>query len=401
MENQFTIINGVIITPNEIIQNGFITIEDKKITAIGFMSQFEYDELVHQNLIDAHEQYVLPGIIDIHTDALDAEIIPRPGADIPINVAFRELERKMNGCGYTTVYHSLHLGYKSAEYGSRSKYSRKQVFDTIFKAIKGDTLINNKIHLRFEITGVDAYDQCIDFIDRGYIEMLSVMDHTPGQGQHSKDHFIQMCMKYGKSEAEANADFEEKTNRPNIKGKKLEQLLELAIQKGIAVASHDDDTIHKIDEMQSLGVTICEFPINMETALYANKQNMHVVGGASNILRGGSLSGNLNIKDAILNGSVTSICSDYYPPAILHSIFKLFFEHDLPLYETVKLATLNPAIAVGIDSYTGSIEIGKDADLILVKLIENIPFVTKSFVKGRKTLEIPHYINYNEVSNII
>ena len=90
----------------------------------------------------------------------------------------------------------------------------------------------------------------------------------------------------------------------------------LFMQKGISVASHDDDTIEKIDEMSALGVSICEFPINMETAAYAKENNMHVVGGASNVLRGGSLTGNLNIKDAILNGYVTSLCSDYYPPAI-------------------------------------------------------------------------------------
>jgi alpha-D-ribose 1-methylphosphonate 5-triphosphate diphosphatase len=134
----------------------------------------------------------------------------------------------------------------------------------------------------------------------------------------------------------------------------------------------------------------------MPTAAYAKEQNMHVIGGASNVLRGGSLTGNLNIKEAILNGYVTSLCSDYYPPAILHSIFKLYFENDIPLVDCVKLATLHPAIAVGIDHYTGSLTIDKDADIILVKLIDNIPTVTKSFVKGRKTLEIPHYISYNE-----
>jgi alpha-D-ribose 1-methylphosphonate 5-triphosphate diphosphatase len=123
--------------------------------------------------------------------------------------------------------------------------------------------------------------------------------------------------------------------------------------------------------------------------------------GASNVLRGGSLTGNLNIKDAILNGHVTSLCSDYYPPAILHSIFKLYFENDLSLIDTVKLATLNPAKAVGIDHYTGSLEIGKNADIILVKIIENIPTVTKSYVNGRKTLEIPHYISYNENSLLV
>ena len=399
MENCFTLVNGKIVTPTHYIENGFISIVGKKIIAIGSMDQFEYDPIMEEAIIDAHQQYILPGIIDIHTDALEAEIIPRPGADMPINVAFRELERKMNGCGFTTVYHSLHLGYKTAEYGSRSKYTRQQVYDTIFKAMNGDTLINNKIHLRFEITGVDAYDQCIDFINKGYIQMLSVMDHTPGQGQYTKKVFMEVSLKNGKTEEQAILDYEEKTSRPNIKGEKMNQLIQLASQKGIAVASHDDDTIEKIDEMKALGVSICEFPINMPTAAYANQQNMHVVGGASNVLRGGSLTGNLNIKDAILNGHVTSLCSDYYPPAILHSIFKLYFEHDLTIMECVNLATLNPAKAVGIDSFTGSIEVGKDADLILVKLIDNIPTVTKSFVQGRKTLEIPHHISYNEINH--
>ena len=401
MENCFTIANGKIITPTDIIENGFISVVGNKIVAIGNMDDYDYDPNLEEDIIDAHGQYILPGIIDIHTDALEAEIIPRPGADMPINVAFRELERKMNGCGFTTVYHSLHLGYKTAEYGSRSKYTRQQVYDTIFKAMNGDTLINNKIHLRFEITGVDAYDQCIDFINKGYIQMLSVMDHTPGQGQYTKKVFMEVSMKNGKTEEQAIQDFEEKTSRPNIKGDKMNQLIQLAIQKGIAVASHDDDTIEKIDEMKALGVSICEFPINMQTAAYANEQNMHVIGGASNVLRGGSLTGNLNIKDAILNGHVTSLCSDYYPPAILHSIFKLYFEHDLTLVDTVKLATLHPAVAVGIDHYTGSLSIGKDADLILVKLIDNIPTVTKCFVKGRKTLEIPHYISYNENAYLV
>jgi len=138
----------------------------------------------------------------------------------------------------------------------------------------------------------------------------------------------------------------------------------------------------------------------MQTAIYAHEQNMHVVGGASNILRGGSLTGNLNIKEAVLKGVVTSICSDYYPPAILHSIFKLYKEHAIELTEAVKLATLHPAKAAGIDAYTGSLEIGKDADLIIVKMIDDTPAVTKCFVKGRKTLEIPHTVSYNEIKEL-
>ena len=168
MENRFIITNGKIVTPDTMIENGFISVSGKKIISIGAMEDFDQCSNLDEYIIDAHQQYILPGIIDIHTDALEAEIIPRPGADIPINVAFRELERKMNGCGFTTVYHSLHLGYRTAEYGSKSKYPRQQVYDTIFKSMNGDTLINNKIHLRFEISGVESYDQCLEFINKGY-----------------------------------------------------------------------------------------------------------------------------------------------------------------------------------------------------------------------------------------
>jgi len=207
----------------------------------------EYNASTHlkEVVYDAEQQYVLPGIIDIHTDALEAEIIPRPGADMPIKVAFRELERKMNGCGFTTVFHSLHLGYKTAEYGSKSKYSRQHVYDTIFKLLNGDTLINNKIHLRFEITGVDAFEQCLNFINQGYVHLLSLMDHTPGQGQYTKEVFLETTIKNGKTAELALMEYEEKISRPNIKGEKMEQLIQLALNKGIPIASHDDDTVEK------------------------------------------------------------------------------------------------------------------------------------------------------------
>jgi len=94
MENNFTIANGKIVTPNDIIENGFITIVGNKIVAIGHMDEYDFDPNLEEDIIDAHQQYILPGIIDIHTDALEAEIIPRPGADMPINVAFRELEKR-------------------------------------------------------------------------------------------------------------------------------------------------------------------------------------------------------------------------------------------------------------------------------------------------------------------
>jgi alpha-D-ribose 1-methylphosphonate 5-triphosphate diphosphatase len=175
-------------------------------------------------------------------------------------------------------------------------------------------------------------------------------------------------------------------------------MIKLAKEKGLAVASHDDHTIEKVDYMIKMGVDICEFPITMEVAKYATSLGQYVIGGASNILRGGSLTGNLNMTDAVLEGAIDSLCSDYYPSAIIHSIFKLHQKHGLGLSEAVNLATLNPAKAVGIDSDTGSIEKGKDADLILVKLIDDLPMVTHTIVKGKIAVQTPEEITYNELS---
>ena len=389
----FIITNATVVTPGEVLTNTSVMVENGIITRIAQWMDEKYASAV----IDAEGGIVMPGIIDIHTDAMDAEIVPRTGADIPIVIAFRELERKMSGCGFTTVYHSMHLGYNAAETHSRSKYTREEVFETVHNASKSSTLLNNKIHLRFELSGVSAYKTCFELMDKGCIDLLSVMDHTPGQGQITKEYAIEFIMKSAKkSRDEAIKDLEDRANDPIIAGKELEALIKHARDLHIPVASHDDDSIEKVDYMHNLGVNICEFPINMETAQHAAKIGMHVIGGASNILRGGSLSGNLSMKEAVINGSVDSLCSDYYPPAIIHSVFKLYLEEGLPLNEAVNLATLHPAKAAGIDHHTGSLATGKDADLLLVKLLDGIPMVTHTFVRGHLVAQASNQLGYNE-----
>jgi alpha-D-ribose 1-methylphosphonate 5-triphosphate diphosphatase len=392
----FIINNATVVTPYEVLYNTSLLVEHGIITHIAP----QIDEKYAATTIDAEGAIVMPGIIDIHTDAMDAEIVPRTGADIPISVAFRELERKMSGCGFTTVYHSMHLGYVMASLHSRSKYSREEVFETVYNASKGSTLLNNKIHLRFELTGVNDYERCFELMDKGYIAMLSVMDHTPGQGQVRKEWFIEFSKKTGKTEAEAEAAFEEQISLPKIEGERLEAMINHAKKLHIPVASHDDDTVDKVNYMHSLGINICEFPITMETAKRATELEMHVVGGASNILRGGSLSGNLSMKEAVLQGVVDTLCSDYYPPSIIHAVFKLYNENNMPLHEAVNLATLHPAKAAGISNHTGSIETGKDADLLIVKLIDNLPMVTHTMVRGNLVAQASNKINYNEETKL-
>ena len=110
---------------------------------------------------------------------------------------------------------------------------------------------------------------------------------------------------------------------------------------------------------------------------------MHVLGGSTNFLRGSSLTGNLSMSDAINAGVLDGFCSDYYPPSMLHAVFKLWQSGLRTLPESVAMATLNPARAVGIDQGTGSIEAGKAADLILVELNNGQPKVRHAFVEGK------------------
>jgi alpha-D-ribose 1-methylphosphonate 5-triphosphate diphosphatase len=373
------IYNARVVTPTQILENGFVRIDNDKITDIGEnLTGYQPDD----ETLNANGQLLLPGLIDIHTDAIDNEISPRRRADFPIEVAFRELERRMSGCGITTVYHSMYLGYEAAEKNKDSKYSRREVFETIYKLAQQSTLINNRIHLRFELTGIYAFETALDLIERGMIDLLSVMDHTPGQGQTSEDNFLKYMAREGMTAEQARQKLAELQATPRLSGEPFDRLIATAQVRGTAVASHDDDTAQKVDEMYALGIRICEFPVSMEAAKRANELKMSVIGGAANVLRGGSLSGNLGVEDAIRAGYIDSLCSDYYPPAILHSVFRLANNGALTLPEAVNTATLNPAKAVGIANKTGSIEVGKQADLLLVSLADGIPLATHTFVNG-------------------
>jgi alpha-D-ribose 1-methylphosphonate 5-triphosphate diphosphatase len=382
--NSLLISNAQVVTPYGTIPNGSVWIEGGQIRQAGVVTD---PAAITGKRIDAGGAYVMPGIIDMHTDAMDAEIVPRPGADIPVEVAFRELERKMCSCGITTVFHSLHLGYESAETQSRSRYSRADIFRKVYAAANQPTLIRNRIHLRFELSGVKAYAQCLELIREGYIHLLSVMDHTPGQGQFNKDKFREHMLAQGKTESQYHEELQLRSSRPRVEGEQLENMVRVALDHGLPVATHDDDSVEKVDAALAMGISICEFPINLETARYASKMGMHVAGGASNILRGGSLSGNLDMTEAVQEGAVDILCSDYYPAAILHSVFKLHGQKGMPLHDAVNLATLRPAESVGLDRSLGSLEVGKEADLLIVRLQDGLPVVTHSMVGGQLVLQ--------------
>lgn len=170
-------------------------------------------------------------------------------------------------------------------------------------------------------------------------------------------------------------------NQSRIDWSELISLAKIAKTKGIRLASHDDDTREKVETLLACQGVISEFPINMETAIYAKSRDIHVCVGAPNIIRGKSHSNNMRAIDAITSNAADIVCSDYLPSAMLPAVFHLSKE-GIKLTEAVKMVTLNPAKALGLDGEVGSIEVGKCADLIMVEMHQDYPIVRKTLVGG-------------------
>lgn len=184
------------------------------------------------------------------------------------------------------------------------------------------------------------------------------------------------------SEEEVEQEVQRHMHSEKLTLDKIREAAKLAQEQGISIASHDDDTIEKLDVVQDFGATISEFPITLEVAKEAKRRGMYTVVGAPNILLGGSHSGNMNAKDAIEANAADILCSDYYPASLLHAIFQMT-EKGQKFEDMVAKVTIMPARATGIDSEYGSIEKGKKADLLIIRMLPNhLPAITDVFVDG-------------------
>lgn len=371
--------NATVVTPTGIIQNSSLGIEDGVIVKVveGALPR-------NGNSLDACGNYVLPGFIDMHSDAIEKEIEPRPGAFFPVEVAIFELDKKLASCGVTTIYHSI--SFAETDAGSRSNNRASEIAWKITGMVSS-LKVKTKIHARYEITDIDA----IPFLDalakERKLDLLSIMDHTPGQGQFKE--IMTFKNYYGRAHGKSDEELERLIAR-RIHSKKilgdtsLNAVISLSRKSHIPLASHDDDTPEKIRWLRSQGVTISEFPVTTEAAQAATQEGLAVCFGAPNIMRGGSTSGNLSARQAISEGHGTVICSDYSPMSILHAVMALRQSGLKALHEAVNMASLNPAKALGISDRTGSVEEGKVADLVLVNAQGEVPLVMKTFVSGKE-----------------
>ena len=387
--------NGKIITPEQVIEGKMLLLDRDRI--FGFADNIKGAHEVTK-IIDAQGRYIMPGLIDLHSDQVVGYIRPRPLSQMDFEFAFKVLERDLLGAGITTMYHSLSL-YKYDLFGNgllKSMDNIQKVADLIASMHERSHLIRHRLHLRIEIDNLEAFDIVREMINQGKAHLISFMDHTPGQGQYRDVEVYRNTITSYKGDEISSLGFdgvmEYHKNKTVLSPEQRKELAGLAHDKGISVASHDDDSDEKLILNKELGVNISEFPISMKTARTAKEYGFQIVVGAANILRGNSHNGNLSAVEAILEGCADIICSDYYPAAVLSSIFHMHEKHGVPLPQMANKASLNPAKALRTDKDYGSLEEGKKADLLIVDLLDGYPVITHAFVDGNTTSRIEYRV---------
>jgi alpha-D-ribose 1-methylphosphonate 5-triphosphate diphosphatase len=386
MKKTVLVTNGQLVLPDRILSGGELLLEDGLIRHVGRAG--EHRGRAADRVIDAQGGYVLPGFIDLHSDAIEKELEPRPGAFFSPEVAFSELEKKLAGQGITTMYHSF--SFAGAEWGVRQDDGAADCIRRIAERAENASLIRTKIHLRFEITNYKAVELVRGLVFDGLADLLSFMDHTPGQGQYPT---VESYRRYMEKTYHTTIDEIEKLLAVKAAGRARAEesigVLALAAHAaGVPLASHDDDSAARVEYYRAKGVTVSEFPINIASAQAARRLGVDVCVGAPNIVRGGSTGNGMAAVDAITAGAANIICSDYYPPAILHAVFKLA-AGPLTLCEAAAMATSAPAGALGLAGF-GTLAEGGAGDAIIVHNRGDVPVVTTTIVGGVPVYDVTY-----------
>jgi alpha-D-ribose 1-methylphosphonate 5-triphosphate diphosphatase len=384
----YVIVNGAIVCEDQMLEGMDLIVDDDRIAEIVPSGSYHTYGLT---VIDARGGWVMPGFIDIHADYIERMAAPRPTSLMDFGLSLREAERELAIHGITTMFHTLAFFDHSVFDTSpvRSPENTRRFIDIIHRAHSSEHLIRHRFHARFEIDNLGRVEELSGYIKDGKVHLISFMDHTPGQGQYRDLEMYRDTIKGYRevSDDEIDRAIVRLQASPKLTDSAIREIAALAIGSGIAVASHDDDTVEKLAFVSGFGAMISEFPVTLEAAREARRLGMKTVVGAPNVLMGGSHSGNLSATEAVLDGSADILCSDYYPASLIHAVFKLAEEHGLGLPAATRLATLNAATAVNMGSEIGSLKPGKKADIIIVnKIGEGFPAVTTAFVDGRRIM---------------
>lgn len=337
--------------------------------------------------IDGTGSYLIPGLVEIHTDALEWHLRPRPQSIWPAPAAVVGHDAVLAACGITTVLDSLCIGDLGSD-GFRADIL-SSALSALDEARRRSALrIDHHLHLRCEVADPRTHELFEQEVQRDSVRMVSLMDHTPGIRQYRDVDAYRRSMnarlvpEQGHGAVEAKiALLQERSARYSMANWRA--IADIATSLGIALASHDDATVEDIDLAIASGVSISEFPTSLESATAAKANGLVTAAGAPNVVRGGSHSGNVRAADLASAGLLDILTSDYAPYSLLHAPFMLWSQGILTLPAAIALVTSAPAAAVGLHD-RGVIQVGKRADLTMVQLSGDVPTVRAVWSAGQR-----------------
>lgn len=369
--------NARIIIGDDII-SGSVVIRDGKIADVS--------EGASQVGDDMEGDYLIPGLIELHTDHLEQHYSPRPGVRWNMTAAIQAHDAQVATSGITTVFDCLRMG--ADEDGGFEKGEMRDLADAIQAAqLEGRLRAEHLFHLRCEVSSDNVLDHFDDFKQDPYVRLVSLMDHAPGQRQFQSmgQYVLYYKEKRGLSD-EAFAHFVERRQAASAKYSAIhrDELARVCAERGITVASHDDATLEHVDEAIGHGVRLAEFPTSFDAAEASHKAGMSVLMGAPNIVRGKSHSGNIAARELAERGVLDVLSSDYVPLSLLHAPFVLADELDgITLPKAIAMVTSTPARTVGLDD-RGRIAPGLRADLVRVHRERGVPVARATWREGRR-----------------
>ena len=369
--------NAKLVLANEVI-DGAVQVKDGKISDVSDRPS---------NIPGAEDMggdYLMPGLVELHTDNLDKHLTPRPKTRWPATAAVVAHDNQVASAGITTVFDAVSIG--DVNEGSERIVRLIESVTALEHALENELLrADHKLHLRCETSFPGMVEALGQLIDLPLVSMLSVMDHTPGQRQFvSLDAYYTYYQgKYGLNDEEMRKFIATRRRDAELYSEKHRRhVVEQAHAKGLALASHDDATEAHVAEAVADKMTVAEFPTTLEAAKASHEGGLGVMMGGPNLVRGGSHSGNVAAGDLAKQGYLDIISSDYVPHSLLHGAMKLFDEfegYDLP--RAIRTVSLNPATQVGLHD-RGEIALGKRGDLIRVHHSPHHPIVRGVWREG-------------------
>lgn len=374
-----TLTNAQLVLPND-LHHGSLTIE------AGNIAGFDADETGGQTL-DLEGDYLIPGIVDLHTDHVETHVHPRSTVQWAFLPALLAHDAVVIAGGTTTVFDSLCVG------ATMKRPERGEILLPLIEALEqgqatGAFRADHLLHLRCEISDPDTPALTADALKHPLAKLVSVMDHTPGDRQSPdiERWFNHMIHEMEISATEGRARMDELFERSErIGAENRAKIIAHAKAANVPVMSHDDRSVAHVDQALEEGVSISEFPTTHVAAKRAQSHGLGTVMGAPNYLRGGSQSGNVAVKELLEAGLVDALASDYVPRSPLDCAFAIADDPDLnfDLPSAIALVSRAPARFAGLTD-RGSLEIGLRADLVQVRVMDGQPVVRGVWRQGAR-----------------